>query len=95
MTYADKYALLKAYKIQTGDDPDQNASEPLGSKEAAQRTGQERVASMTNIEFLINKCSDDQKRNIATHYQVTTLTDLTPDQAKEAVELLTKKGKKA
>ena len=29
MTYSDKYALLKAYKIQTGDDPDANASEPL------------------------------------------------------------------
>lgn len=27
MTYADKYALLKAYKIITGDDPDQNPSE--------------------------------------------------------------------
>ena len=26
MTYADKYALLKAYKISTGDDPDQAAS---------------------------------------------------------------------
>lgn len=26
MTYADKYALLKAYKIMTGDDPDQNDS---------------------------------------------------------------------
>lgn len=26
MTYSDKYALLKAYKIQTGDDPDQDAS---------------------------------------------------------------------
>lgn len=29
MTYSDKYALLKAYKIQTGDDPDAHASEPL------------------------------------------------------------------
>lgn len=28
MTYADKYALMKAYKISTGDDPDQTASEP-------------------------------------------------------------------
>lgn len=27
MTYADKYALMKAYKISTGDDPDQYASE--------------------------------------------------------------------
>ena len=26
MPYADKYALMKAYKISTGDDPDQNAS---------------------------------------------------------------------
>lgn len=30
MTYADKYALLKAYKITTGDDPDQNGSEDMG-----------------------------------------------------------------
>lgn len=29
MTYADKYALLKAYKIQTGDDPDGTASESM------------------------------------------------------------------
>lgn len=26
MTYGDKYALMKAYKISTGDDPDQTAS---------------------------------------------------------------------
>ena len=32
MTYADKYALLKAYKIITGDDPDQKASEDLKGK---------------------------------------------------------------
>lgn len=29
MTYADKYALLKAYKIITGEDPDKDASENL------------------------------------------------------------------
>lgn len=43
MTYSDKYALLKAYKIQTGDDPDQNYSEPLGGVNrdpAIDRTGQ-------------------------------------------------------
>ena len=32
MTYSDKYALMKAYKITTGDDPDQKASEPLVEK---------------------------------------------------------------
>jgi len=29
-TYADKYALLKAYKAQTGEDPDANGSEEMG-----------------------------------------------------------------
>lgn len=35
MTYADKYALMKAYKISTGDDPDEFASctTPYGSKQ--------------------------------------------------------------
>ena len=36
MTYCDKYALMKAYKISTGDDPDQTASEEL--KEAKPNT---------------------------------------------------------
>jgi hypothetical protein len=38
MTYADKYALLKAYKIVTGDDPDQEASEPLRTAETQKKT---------------------------------------------------------
>lgn len=29
MTYADKYALLKAYKIQTGEDPDKDLSQEV------------------------------------------------------------------
>lgn len=33
MTYADKYALLKAYKIITGDDPDQDPSDPLKGRQ--------------------------------------------------------------
>lgn len=32
MTYGDKYALLKAYKIITGDDPDQNESMSMKRK---------------------------------------------------------------
>lgn len=33
MTYGDKYALMKAYKISTGDDPDQTASGEEGYSE--------------------------------------------------------------
>lgn len=36
MTYADKYALMKAYKIITGDDPDQNYSDDLKWKSSKQ-----------------------------------------------------------
>lgn len=32
MTYADKYALLKAYKIETGEDPDQDPSRNMNKK---------------------------------------------------------------
>lgn len=35
MTYSDKYALLKAYKIMTGDDPDQDLSPELKGKTSA------------------------------------------------------------
>jgi len=34
MTYGDKYALMKAYKISTGDDPDQTASEDTDYRKA-------------------------------------------------------------
>ena len=36
MTYADKYALLKAYKCVTGDDPDQYESPYIGSGKPAE-----------------------------------------------------------
>lgn len=41
MTYADKYALLKAYKIQTGDDPDAGASGNLGKKKFEKPTAEQ------------------------------------------------------
>ena len=40
MTYSDKYALMKAYKIQTGDDPDQYASEQVTTTRSTQRPRQ-------------------------------------------------------
>ena len=36
MTYADKYALMKAYKISTGEDPDQTGSEENNYRKASQ-----------------------------------------------------------
>lgn len=56
MTYGDKYALLKAYKIQTGDDPDQSASADLSGVKStakpqeADRTGE---PAYPNIESMV------------------------------------------
>lgn len=55
MTYADKYALLKAYKIETGEDPDQNASKDM-KKIGTTITDiqiQELQSFNTNIEALV------------------------------------------
>lgn len=65
MTYADKYALMKAYKISTGEDPDQEPSTALeGSKKlmtAKQRT-------------FINGLPQAWKDNVTQHYGTLELT---------------------
>ena len=48
MTYGDKYALMKAYKISTGDDPDQTAS----TEENYRPTGNRKPPVMENGEFV-------------------------------------------
>lgn len=51
MTYADKYAILKAYKIITGDDPDQNASEDLNNAKTRKRENMtdEQIQVLTSV----------------------------------------------
>lgn len=56
MTYSDKYALMKAYKIATGDDPDQNASEELKGKETKQKVPESKPAKAS-------EASDKDERN--------------------------------
>lgn len=53
MTYSDKYALLKAYKIQTGDDPDQHYSDALVKKESTPYPDKKRMAA--DVEAYIKK----------------------------------------
>ena len=61
MTYADKYALMKAYKISTGDDPDQTASEENSytKKPAAPKSETPKAAKQkTPREMLIAKLNE-------------------------------------
>lgn len=52
MTYADKYALMKAYKIITGDDPDQN---PSPDKNIVKNTKTTTKVDNKQIEDILNK----------------------------------------
>lgn len=83
MTYGDKYALLKAYKIVTGDDPDQNASEELkGSKLKSTARAKEELD-----ERLLAQCDDlnIELAKVAT-YLKKDVSLLTNDDLKKCIE---------
>lgn len=52
-TYADKYALMKAYKISTGDDPDKDASPEQGYKKETKK------ADTNYRDLVIDYCNDN------------------------------------
>ena len=59
MTYADKYALMKAYKISTGDDPDQDASEEKEYRRSAPTQAQKPQAKQSSPRaMLISKLDE-------------------------------------
>lgn len=75
MTYADKYALMKAYKISTGDDPDQEASP-------------EPVITSKQLSYLTSLLKDrpNLTANITKHFKVETIEQLTAEQGKLAID---------
>ena len=86
MTYADKYALLKAYKIETGDDPDHQASEPLKAVGA-------KTASPKQIEILLKAYTGDNLTKLLQVNNITKIEDLPQTKASELItKLYAKKG---
>lgn len=86
ITYADKYGLLKAYKIITGDDPDQKASETL---KAFEKKVEEKV---TEIQALaLTGTLEAMGINIPTllkQYKVEKVSDLTQKQHSDIIRRL-------
>lgn len=91
MTYGDKYALLKAYKIQTGDDPDQNASGELVSQNIrTQKIGADKIAAISSrangmglpIETIMHQ------------YRLASIGDMTEEQFYDCVQRLNAEEKK-
>lgn len=65
MTYADKYALLKAYKIVTGEDPDQEASEELkGATTKKEPLNPSLLAKCEELKIDINKVATYYKKKV-------------------------------
>ena len=61
MTYSDKYALMKAYKIQTGDDPDKDASQDLISAQLTKaEVDLQKPATTKQREMYMQACADKQ-----------------------------------
>lgn len=60
MTYADKYALLKAYKIITGDDPDQSKSDE-GKIKSGRKAPDDEAKNKAMTDEINKKMIDDAK----------------------------------
>ncbi len=97
MTYADKYALLKSYKIATGDDPDQKASEEQKTITKEQKYNKSTThASAKQIELLLGLLNNSEAgiRYTKEQYQVESLDKLTVEQASEVIaKIRAKQGK--
>ena len=89
MTYADKYALLKAYKIQTGDDPDKNKSGKV-SKETEELI----LIYMDKLNKLVIETGTDYEELLA-YFKVSNTTEMSLKQLKEAVAILERKKLKS
>lgn len=84
MTYADKYALMKAYKISTGEDPDQTASEELKEVKASgkQIAMLRKYYTGENLDKLLNACG--------VHY----IEDISKDKASELISKIMNNNKR-
>lgn len=87
MTYSDKYALMKAYKISTGDDPDQDAS--------GDNNYTSQKVSKTNIDALKASClaTNTDIAKLLDAYGCQTPEELTVASWVDAMSILEKRKK--
>ena len=91
MTYADKYALMKGYKITTGEDPDQDASDDLKTA-STQKSAEAPKRWSANVrpqlsEALLEEAKelDIDIENVA-KYLKKNVCDLTNDELADCIE---------
>lgn len=94
MTYADKYALLKAYKIVTGEDPDQNGSSDVVNPE---KDVGEKLIDDIKKQALISKAtangvSDEQLLNGLVHWGYKSVEEIKVKDYTDIMNKLSKRG---
>lgn len=62
MTYCDKYALMKAYKISTGDDPDQQPSDNLKNVASLKQSDNEKLQLLSELKDYIDRYNNEFKK---------------------------------
>lgn len=88
MTYADKYALMKAYKLSTGDDPDKDPSPANGCQK---RVG---YATPRQIDVLLEVYKDENLRKLLEANKINSINELSMKKASELIRKINeKKGK--
>ena len=85
MTYGDKYALMKAYKIITGDDPDQTGSPDnmnIVNKNGTKKSTNNKVTDVEakSIHALMVRKGIDVVHNLQKNYGISNTADLTKEQ---------------
>jgi hypothetical protein len=93
MTYADKYAPLKAYKMITGDDPDQNHSESYANNNYKKKEKKEFVPiTKRMIDDILELIGDDFDRTqkVLAHYGVDAFEKLDVIKGVDCVNMLKK-----
>lgn len=87
MTYADKYALLKAYKIGTGDDPDKNLSGKLKQNKAEEEL---KLINTNKMNMLLSETETDIEEMLR-YFGVKDIESMSLNDTKKAVAILEKK----
>ena len=86
MTYADKYALLKAYKIETGDDPDK---EPSANLKSVNR--KEVKATEKQIEYLKKYYVGDLLTKLLQANNIAKIEDISIKKASDLIKAIKEK----
>lgn len=92
MTYSDKYSLLKAYKVATGDDPDKDASPNEGYKKVDKKeekketklVGSQRIALLNRINELELELDIPHEKTLEV-YKVNSSNQMTDSQLQDCV----------